>query len=100
MRQKKIIAFIFIFCISLQVIPIKEMGAIFFKAGFIEELCNTPAGNEEIKNSNDLSEWEATSFSDLYSIEINNNLDCKNTIRNSVLASRCIDEPPTRPPLI
>jgi hypothetical protein len=100
MMQKKIIALLFIFCISLQILPLKEMGAMIFKAGFIEELCNAPAGNEEIKNLNDSSQWEATGFGDVYSIEVYNTSDFKNTVRNSTLASRCIDEPPTRPPLI
>jgi hypothetical protein len=100
MMPKKIIALLFVFCISLQMLPFKEMGAMIFKSGFIEELCNASSGNEEIKNLNDSSQWEATGFWDIYSLEVNTTDYFKNVIRNSTLASRCIDEPPTRPPLI
>ena len=99
MKRKKIIALILIACISLQVLPLKEMGAMFFKAAFIEELCSNPIGSEEVKNMSDAGKWEAPCFDYAISNEISADYHSKNVVRNSIFASRFIDEPLTRPPL-
>ena len=100
MKRKKIIALILIASISFQVLPLKEIGSLFFKATLIEEICDVSGCNEEIKDLNDTGKWETTGL--IYSLQqnFNNNYPIWKTIRNSSFASRFIDKPPTRPPLI
>jgi hypothetical protein len=100
MKRKKIIALFLISSIAFQVLPLKEMGSLLFKASLTEEIFDTSGSNEEIKDLNDSEKWETTGLMHSLQQNFENNGRITNAIRNFSFASRFIDEPPTQPPLI
>jgi hypothetical protein len=100
MKRNKIIALFLIALISFQVLPLKELGSLLYKASLLEEIFETSGSNEEIKDLNDSCNWETIGLMHSLQQNFDNNSCTTNAIRNFSFASRIIDEPPTQPPLI
>jgi hypothetical protein len=99
--KKKIFAYLLLTIISFQILPLKEVGAIFYGNQMVEEICNAAAdadgksteGNEDIKKS-DL-------FFTGSSITLLINFESKGSCvaDQKDYASRLSDDIPTPPPL-
>jgi hypothetical protein len=99
--NKKILTYLLLAIISFQLLPLKEVGAIFYGNQMIEEICNTGADGDgkSAENSEDLKK------SDMFFHCFNDSL-LLNTSKSATLYaiqqdyhSRPADDIPTPPPL-
>lgn len=99
--KKKVFAYLLLTIISFQLLPVKEVGAIFYGNQMIEELCHgavdsdakSTESNEELKKS------------DIYlnhftvSLQINTSSSANLHATHQDYQSRLADDIPTPPPL-
>jgi hypothetical protein len=99
--NKKIFAYFLLTIISFQLLPLKEVGAIFYGNQMIEEICNTgaDADGKNAENSEDLkkSDMFLQSFSD--SLSLNTSKSATSYAIQQDYHSRPADDIPTPPPL-
>jgi hypothetical protein len=101
MIRKKFFAYLMLGIIAFQLLPVKEVGRIFYGNQMVEEVCETSdSDSKNQENTEDLKPG------DLYFSRIQIKLDL---VESSLLvssdfakfyASRLADDTPTRPPLI
>lgn len=99
--KKKLFAYLLLTIISFQLLPLKEVGAIFYGNQMVEEICNAAAdadgksteGSEDLKKSDLFYHGMSISIGFEPGVEVNANPASKDYI------SRLADDIPTPPPL-
>lgn len=98
--KKRVLTYILLAIFSIQLIPIKEIGKIFYGNQMIEEIChaidsdcNNPDHNEDVKSK----EFEHNKSAVDLTLFISTRLS--STPLKKCYASRLADDTPTRPPL-
>ncbi|MCE2848428.1 MAG: hypothetical protein LW815_04635 [Chitinophagaceae bacterium] len=98
---KKILAYLLLSIISFQLLPLKEVGAIFYGNQMIEEICNTSADGDgkSAEGSEDLKKSDLFCHRIHFALPFETALkDNKNPARTDYV-SRLADDIPTPPPL-
>jgi hypothetical protein len=99
--NKKIFAYLLLTIISFQLLPLKEVGAIFYGKQMIEELCNTgaDADGKSAENSEDLKKSDMFLHAFNESLILNTNKSATLYAIQQDYHSRPADDIPTPPPL-
>jgi hypothetical protein len=99
--KKRIYAYLLLSIISFQLLPLKEVGAIFYGNQMIEEICQG-AGDSDGKNAESNEELKK---SDIYlhnftiCLHLNNSSSANLHATHQDYQSRLADDIPTPPPL-
>ena len=101
MLRKKFFAYLMLGIIGCQLLPVKEVGRIFYGNQMIEEVCETSdSDGKHMENSEDLKKADLYFNRFSFRLElIESSLFTKYSCEK-FYASRLADDTPTRPPLI
>lgn len=87
--------------LSIQLLPIKEIGTLFYTNQLTEEICDVLDGGEEKNESKETKkEFTSTNNSRNLELELNNSISNRHALLNTILKSRYSDDTFTPPPLL
>ena len=98
---KNILAYLLLSIISFQLLPVKEVGAIFYGNQMIEEICSasTDADGKNAEGSDDLKKSDLFCHRIHFILPIGTDLKDNKYLARTDYVSRLADDIPTPPPL-
>ena len=99
--KKNLFAFLLLSIISFQLLPVKEVGAIFYGNQMIEEICSSSADadGKSAEGSEDLKKSDLFFHRFHLAIPFEPSVEDKKNPLTTAYASRLADDIPTPPPL-